>query len=170
MTTTTPEPAPVLCCGDIGRPVIEDFAARYRLQCHWVAPGDVIPGSFWGAPEAGLIGDGLYLRDDTPVHSALHEGCHYVCMDSARRAALHTDAAGDFAEEDAVCYLQVLLADALGVGRARLLQDMDAWGYSFRLGSARAWFDSDASEARQWLLDRGLIGQDDRPTWALRAG
>jgi hypothetical protein len=23
------------------------------------------------------VGDGLYLRDDTPLHSALHEACHY---------------------------------------------------------------------------------------------
>ena len=27
---------------------------------------------------------------------------------------------------------------------------MDAWGYSFRLGSARAWFEHDAEDARQW--------------------
>ena len=41
-----------------------------------------------------------------------------------------------------MCYLQILLADALhGVGRERLMQDMDEWGYSFRLGSTRAWFE-----------------------------
>ena len=46
-----------------------------------------------------------------------------------------------------MCYLQVLLAGELpGVGRARLIDDMDAWGYSFRLGSTRAWFEADADE------------------------
>ncbi len=28
---------------------------------------------------------------------------------------------------------------------------MDAWGYSFRLGSTRAWFEGDAQDARAWL-------------------
>ena len=52
---------------------------------------------------------------------------------------MHTDATDSVEEEDAVCLLQALLADALpGVGRARVLADMDAWGYTFRLGSARA--------------------------------
>lgn len=128
-----------------------------------------IPGSFWGAPEAGLIGSVIYLRDDTPVHSALHEAAHFICMDSARRGALHTDAGGGFDEEDAVCYLQVLMADQLpGVGAQRLFADMDAWGYSFRLGSAARWFEQDADEARQWLLRHRLIGRDSRPTWRLR--
>jgi hypothetical protein len=79
-------------------------------------------------------------------------------MDASRRAGLHTDAGGDDIEECAVCYLQVLLADRLpGVGQARLLQDMDAWGYSFRLGSAAAWFETDADDARAWLRGRGLL-------------
>ena len=48
------------------------------------------------------------------------------------------DAGGDDAEENAVCYLQILWADALpGFGRERMFLDMDAWGYTFRLGSAR---------------------------------
>jgi hypothetical protein len=33
---------------------------------------------------------------------------------------------------------------------------MDAWGYSFRLGSTRAWFEHDADEARVFLQARGL--------------
>jgi hypothetical protein len=75
-----------------------------------------------------------------------------------RRAGVHTDATDSVAEEDATCYLQILLADALpGVGRERLMQDMDAWGYSFRLGSARAWFLQDAEDARIWLSQRGLL-------------
>jgi hypothetical protein len=90
-------------------------------------------------------------------------------MDGERRARLHTDAGGDCAEEDAVCWLQVLLADELpGYGRDRLFADMDAWGYSFRLGSSRAWFEQDAEDARRWLLRHGLITHDNRLTWTLR--
>jgi hypothetical protein len=63
-----------------------------------------------------------------------------------------------------------LLADELpGVGRGRLCADMDAWGYSFRLGSARAWFEGDAGDARQWLLENGVIDGGDRLTWAARS-
>jgi hypothetical protein len=117
-----------------------------------------IPGSYWGECEAGLIANQLLVRADTPIHSVLHEAAHYICMDEARRRALNRDAGGDDAEECAVCYLQILLADALpGCGRERMWQDMDAWGYSFRLGSARAWFEQDADDARQWLQQRGLL-------------
>jgi hypothetical protein len=164
-----PNPNGVLSCAEVGQPELEAFAARYGLVCHWIAAGLAIPGSYWGAPEAGLVGDRLYLRDDTPLHSALHEACHWVCMDPTRRAALHTDAGGDYAEEDAVCYLQILLSDTFpGAGREHLQRDMDAWGYTFRLGSAQAWFERDAAEARQWLIDQGLITPDERPTWTLR--
>jgi hypothetical protein len=34
---------------------------------------------------------------------------------------------------------------------------MDAWGYTFRLGSAARWYAEDADDARQWLLERGLL-------------
>ena len=43
------------------------------------------------------------------------------------------------------------------MGRARLMADMDAWGYTYRLGSTRAWFEQDADDARQWLVERGLL-------------
>jgi hypothetical protein len=33
---------------------------------------------------------------------------------------------------------------------------MDEWGYTFRLGSARAYFEHDADAAWQWLIARGL--------------
>jgi hypothetical protein len=128
-----------------------------------------IPGSYWGDAEAGLIESDVFVRADTPAHSLLHELCHYVCMDDKRRARLVTDAGGDDDEECAVCYLQVLLADSLsGFGRARCLADMDAWGYSFREGSAAAWFAGDASFARAWLIRHGLIDGCERPTLALR--
>jgi len=90
-------------------------------------------------------------------------------MTPERRAGLDRDAGGDDAEETAVCFLQVVLADELpGVGRERLFADMDAWGYSFRLGSTRAWFDADAPDARAWLCARGIIDENDRVTWRLR--
>jgi hypothetical protein len=143
----------------------------YGLALRMVPADAQIPGSWWGDREAGLQGDILYARPDTPLHSVLHEACHFVCMAPARRAALDTDAGGDYDEENAVCYLQVLLADELpGFGRARMLADMDAWGYTFRLGAARAWFERDAGDAHSWLFDHGLIDAYDRPTWRLRAG
>lgn len=162
------EPA-VVALGDGFEPAARELLARYGLDLALVPPGAVIPGSWWGEREAGLRGATLYARPDTPLHSVLHEGCHYVCMAPARRAALDTDAGGDYDEENAVCYLQVLLADELpGFGRARMFADMDAWGYSFRLGAARAWFEQDADDARQWLEARGLVDGAGRPAWRLR--
>lgn len=161
---------PVLLCGDPAAAGLQPLLARYGLTWADVAPGRPIPGSFWGDSEAGLMGDCLHVRPDTPVHSVLHEAGHYVCMDAGRRSALDTNAGGDYAEENAVCYLQILLAGELkGVGRGRMMADMDSWGYTFRLGSARAWFEQDAEDARRWLQERGLIDQNDRPTWRLRA-
>jgi len=128
-----------------------------------------IPGSYWGETEAGLIGNTLFVRSDTPLHSALHEACHFICMDDARRAQLHTDAGGDIPEENAVCYLQGLLAESIpGYGRTSLFRDMDAWGYTFRLGSAQTWFEQDASDARAWLLNQHLIDDAQQPTGRLR--
>lgn len=124
--------------------------AQQALRFIPVAEALPIPGSYWGEPEAGLIGNTLYYRNDTPVHSVLHEACHFVCMPASRRHTLHTNAGGDNDEENAVCYLQILMANKIeGVGADQLMQDMDTWGYSFRLGSARAWFESDAHDARQ---------------------
>ena len=142
---------------------------RYGLQIERVAAGAPVPGSYWGDSEAGLRGDRLYVRADTPVHSVLHEASHYVCMSAERRIGLDTDAGGDFAEENAVCYLQVVLADHVpGFGRTRMLRDMDAWGYTFRLGSASAWFTEDASDARRTLVDWGLLEPGGLPTFRCR--
>jgi hypothetical protein len=159
----------VLLCGDVDLAALRALLAQYGLSLINVAEDATIPGSFWGDSEAGLVGMRVYARADTPLHSVLHETCHCLCMDKARRAALHTDAGGDTDEENAVCYLQILLADFLpGVGRVRLLADMDAWGYSFRLGSAQRWFEEDAQDARQWLTREGLIDADAAPRWRLR--
>jgi hypothetical protein len=136
--------------------------ARYGLSLERVSDGLSIPGSYWGEPEAGVIGEKVYARGDTPVHSLLHEACHLIVAAPDRRARIHTNASDSQAEEDACCYLQIVLADALpGVGSARLMSDMDAWGYTFRLGSARAWFESDAEDARAWLAARGLLADSE---------
>lgn len=142
---------------------------RYRLELVQLAPATQIPGSYWGDSEAGLIGNRLYVRPDTPLHSLLHEACHFICMDDARRTGLNKDAGGDYDEENAVCYLQIVLADHLPqFDRKQMCADMDAWGYTFRLGSARAWFEGDAQDTREWLLARGVIDREGQPTWECR--
>lgn len=164
-----PDPACVLPAGALPPGALAGLLRRFGLNLALLPEGTPIPGSYWGPPEAGLVGDRLHLRPDTPVHSALHEACHWICMDPARRRALHTDAGGDALEEEAVCYLQALLADALaGYDRVRLFADMDAWGYSFRAGSAAAWHATDAGAARDWLLRHDLITSGERPTWSVR--
>ena len=148
---------------------VQDLLSRFDLQLQLVGEDQVIPGSYWGESEAGLIGNNLYARLDTPLHSMLHEACHYICMDDLRRAALHRDAGGEVDEENAVCYLQIVLADFVdGFDRIQMQDDMDTWGYTFRLGSARAWFMREAEEAQGWLLDAGLIDKNDNPTWRIR--
>lgn len=159
----------VLLCRDVDLTALRALLAQYGLSVVTVPDEVAIPGSFWGDSEAGLVGMSVYARADTPLHSVLHETCHCICMDKNRRGALHTDAGGDTDEENAVCYLQILLADFLpGVGRARLFADMDAWGYSFRLGSAQRWFEEDAQDARRWLARADLIDADAVPTFRLR--
>ena len=148
----------MLTLADIGFDAPAALLARHGLRLVRVPDGEAIPGSYWGECEAGLIGSDVFARADTPVHSLLHEACHLLVMPSERRASVHTDATDSQEEEDASCYLQIVLADALpGVGRDRLMADMDAWGYTFRLGSTRAWFEHDAEDARDWLQVRGLL-------------
>jgi hypothetical protein len=148
----------VLALADIGFAAPGALLRRFGLDLRQVADGEPIPGSYWGEREAGLIGTTVFARADTPVHSLLHEACHLLVMPPSRRADVHTDATDSIAEEDATCYLQILLADALpGVGRDRLMADMDEWGYSFRLGSARRWFEQDAEDARDFLAALDLL-------------
>lgn len=148
----------MLTLADTGFAAPRALLAGYGLSLVEIPGGEPIPGSFWGEVEAGLIGSDVFARADTPVHSLLHEAGHLIVMPAERRAAVHTDATDSVAEEDATCYLQILLADQLpGVGRERLMADMDAWGYTFRLGSAKAWFEQDADDAREFLNMRGLL-------------
>lgn len=159
----------MLLMGGLDRAAVAGLLARFGMELRLVPHGEDIPGSYWGNPEAGLKGNILYVRHDTPLHSALHEAAHFICMTPERRAGLDTNAGGDDAEECGVCYLQLLLSSELPqCGFARACADMDEWGYSFRLGSARAWFENDAEDARLWLVEHGILGADGKLTWQCR--
>jgi len=117
----------VAAVGDVSRASIDALLRKYGLQLRVQAKGEQITGSYWGGAEAGIVGQSVYVRSDTPVHSLLHESCHVVCTATHRREQLDHDAGGDDLEEVAVCFLQVLLAEQIeGVGRERVMQDMDA--------------------------------------------
>ena len=164
----SPEPA-VLRLRDIDASSVAALLLRFGLRLTAVTEDQEIPGSYWGECEAGLIGDQLYARGDTPLHSILHEACHWITCTPKRRATVHTDAADTEQEEGATCYLQIVLADDIPeFGRNRALIDMDAWGYSFRLGSASAWFEQDAEDARTWLLREQLLDASNRSLYQVR--
>lgn len=166
----TPECPPVRhYCGPEQLASLRDLLARFAIDLVVHPEHAPLPGSYWGEPEAGIVGTTLHVRPDTPLHSALHEAGHLICMDPGRRAGVHTDAEGDDPEEAAVCLLQVLLADHLpGVGRTALMADMDAWGYSFRLGATATWFADDSEDAQAWLRAHGLIDAADAVRFRLR--
>jgi len=164
------DPTNVLNCSQQRQDELATLLKPYGIEIVHIADDEAIPGSFFGEREAGLIGNKLLLRHDTPIHSALHESGHYICMDPMRRAKLDTDAEGDYDEENGVCYLQILLADHLdNMGKDRMMSDMDSWGYTFRLGSAKAWFEQDAEDAKQWLIDHNIIDVQQKPTWQYRS-
>jgi hypothetical protein len=149
--------APVVRLRDIDLEQVRHLLGLFSLQLQMVADGKPIPGSYWGECEAGLIGSTVYGRGDTPLHSLLHEAGHLMVMPADRREAVHTDATDSIPEENATCYLQLLLAEHVdGFGFERACADMDLWGYSFRLGSAKAWFLHDAEDARDFLTAQKL--------------
>lgn len=159
----------ILKVGDLCFTDIISLLKKYHLTLHVLEKNLKISGSFWGDSEAGLIDNVVYVREDTPVHSLLHETCHYICMDDERRQNLNTNAGGHYDEENAVCYLQILLASELvGITSERMMQDMDSWGYTFRLGSTKAWFEDDAEDALHWLKDKFLLDSYNKPNFQLR--
>ena len=159
----------VITCSDIGAHSVRRLLGHYGVVVKWKAVGSPITGSFWGEPEAGIVGRQVFVRADTPVHSLLHELCHIICMTPDRRGSLDGNAGGDDLEESAVCYLQLVLVDYLpGVGRQSMMQDMDAWGYSFRHGTTERWFEEDAGDAREWLMKEGLLLPTGEPVFKLR--
>ena len=91
-------------------------------------------------------------------------------MTGDRRDDVDRDAGSDDLEEAAVCYLQIVLADHIdAAGRDLLIQDMDTWGYSFRLGNTRAWFEQDADDAIEFLINQGLLTETHEAIFKLRA-
>lgn len=159
----------VLRLQDVAPSSVTALLSLFGLRLRILPDTTPIPGSYWQEDEAGIIGLDVLARMDTPIHSILHESCHTICMDGERRAHLHTDAGGETEEEDAVCYLQILLADHIPrMGRQRMMDDMDNWGYTFRLGSAANWFHHDAKDAHDWLVRHGLLTADGQIIFTLR--
>jgi hypothetical protein len=140
----------------------------YGLNLIWVEKGLPIPFSYFGAPEAGIYKNNIFARQDTPLHSLLHESSHVICMESDRRVRLASDANGDFIEENCVLFLQIILAKQLGLSENDICQDMDSWGYSFRLGSALAWYKNDANECMEQLITWGILDHNRLPTYLMR--
>ncbi len=64
--------------------------------------------------------------------------------------------------------LLLLAVHLPGVGRERLMQDMDTWGYSFRTGATRNWFLGDADDAKAWLVGAGVLSATGKPLFRLR--
>ena len=148
-------------CAELPSKALQQLLAAYDIEVIEIADEETLPGSFWGDPEAGLIANRLYVRPSTPVQSADPPGSTGHCR--------HTAAGGGYDEENGVCYLQILLADQLaGMTRERMMRDMDSWGYSFRLGSTRAWFEHDAEDAKDWLIQHQLLDAAGQPNWHLR--
>lgn len=148
---------------------VQTLLNRYGIEANCLSTDAEIPHSFWGAPEAGRKQNVLYIRGDTPAHSILHEACHYICMPASQRNETQMDAMGSTKEENATCYLQILLSDHIeNFGRKQLMQDMDDWGYSFRLGSATAWFNQDADDVYKWLIEHQIINNEGEIIWNLR--
>ena len=148
---------------------LRPFLQRYQLSLCMIGNDRDIPHSFWGAPEAGRHRSTLYARQDTPVHSLLHETAHYICMPPEQRLAESNDAGGSALEENACCYLQIILSDHIpGFCQPIHMHDMDTWGYSFRLGSTARWFYADSDDARHWLIDKNILDHENQPTWHMR--
>ncbi len=140
----------VTSLGDIEPAAIERLLTAFGLSLAGVAPGASIPGSYWGDSEAGLVGDRLFARADTPVHSLLHELGHYVCMDpTAARCARHRCGRRRRRGSGRVLPAGVARRRACEASAASAAsRDMDTWGYSFREGSARAWLAGDGVPRR----------------------
>lgn len=160
MTTPTaaiPTAADVLRVADIGLDAPAALLARYGLRLHRVESDAAIPGSFWGEPEAGIIGCDVYVRDDTPVHSLLHEAGHLIVLPAENALRCIPTRPIRWKKKTPPVTCRSCWPSNCLVWAARLMADMDSWGYTYRLGSTRAWFEQDAENARSWLDARGLL-------------
>jgi|TARA_B110000977_G_scaffold78491_1_gene105621 hypothetical protein len=149
--------------------VLKPILTAYSMRIVEVTDNQTIPYSFWGDREAGRLGNTLYARADTPLHSLLHELCHYICMPASERNKDLVDAAGSASEENACCFFQIILSAFIdNYNQSRLFEDMDSWGYSFRLGSAIRWYTEDAEDTREWLIEKNILLANNQPSWELR--
>ena len=96
------EQSTVLQYAGINPAELAGLLGLFQLEICIAGETEEIPGSYWGAEEAGLIKSRLYVRTDTPVHSIMHEACHYICSDTERRDVLDTNACADDAGENEV--------------------------------------------------------------------
>ena len=85
----------MLLISDLSFDSVAVLLGKYKLSIELIPGDQTINGSFWGEPEAGVVGNRVFVRGDTPVHSLLHETCHIVCMTPERRQKLKGDAGGD---------------------------------------------------------------------------
>jgi len=78
----------------IDRLALEVMLDRYGLGLVLVAPEEVIPGSYWGEREAGLIGARIFVRLDTlPQHRAALDTQRRAHVDPSLRLSLDSSGA-----------------------------------------------------------------------------
>ena len=106
-----------------------------------------------------MIGATVYARADTPVHSLLHEAGHLIVLPPERRAAraYRRHRFGRRRRRGLRAAGRCSATRCRASAATRVLADMDAWGYTFRLGSARAYVEHDAADAWRWLREHGLV-------------
>ena len=66
----------MLLVADVPLATIISLLQKFDLELVVEKDGVAITGSFWGDTEAGIVGRRVYVRNDTPVHSLLHEATH----------------------------------------------------------------------------------------------
>ena len=150
---------PLTCCclRDIGFDDVAALLARYGLAARARRRRRADPRQLLGRTRSRPDRPRVHARDDTPVHSLLHEAAHLIVLppERARRAyRRHRFGRGRRRR------LRAAVAARRRPARRRpraLMADMDAWGYTFRLGSARAYFERDAEDAGPGCSARGLV-------------
>ena len=99
----------VLRLRDVAGCDVVALLARYGLRFERVADGAPIPGSFWGESEAGLISSTVFARDDTPLHSLLHEACHLIVIPPEMSWRGDRKASGLVFDENVKCCMPLLV-------------------------------------------------------------
>ena len=70
----------MLALGATDGDALAQLLARYGLILRRVADGDCIPGSYWGASEAGLTGDNVLMGSDNPPQFKTKAQGFHVCL------------------------------------------------------------------------------------------